>query len=202
MNRNKVRKAAYKGIAKEKKSHQDFFDEFKKANRVNSELLAQETSKIPSISKMKETTALRYTYVVLLVVILALRIIGVTELTQAMGMSGGLIALALILSLGVPVLGIVAGLTQRANLYNPVGIFMALAIIRSFTNKSIEMDETVFIVLIPIVIVIILSYYIPTKLKTGYEKTVKKEMNGDKEVTRVKFIFETSSIDSDEILDA
>ncbi len=151
---------------------------------------------------MKETTALRYTYVVLLVVILALRIIGVTELTQAMGMSGGLIALALILSLGVPVLGIVAGLTQRANLYNPVGIFMALAIIRSFTNKSIEMDETVFIVLIPIVIVIILSYYIPTKLKTGYEKTVKKEMNGDKEVTRVKFIFDTSSIDSDEILDA
>ncbi len=45
MNRNKVRKAAYKGIAKEKKSHQDFFDEFKKANRVNSELLAQETLK-------------------------------------------------------------------------------------------------------------------------------------------------------------
>ena len=202
MNRNKVRKAAYKGIAKEKKSHQDFFDEFRKANRVNSELLAQETSKIPSISKMKETTALRYTYVVPLVVILALRIIGVTELTQAMRMSGGLIALALILSLGVPVLGIVAGLTQRANLYNPVGLLMALAIFRSFTNKSIEMDETVFIVLIPIVIVIILSYYIPTKLKTGYEKTVKKEMTGDKELTRVKYIFETSSVDSDEILDA
>lgn len=202
MNKNKLRRAAYKGIVKNGESHQEFFDSFIQNNKVKKNILAEETAKIPSLSKMKETTALRYTYVVLLVVILVLRVIGVTELTQAMGMSGGLIALALILSLGVPVVGIVAGLSQQANLYNPVGLLMALAIFRSFTNKSIEMDETVFIVLIPIVIVIILSYYIPTKLKTGYERTVKKEMKGDKEVTRVKYTFETSSIDSDEILDA
>lgn len=202
MNKNKIRKAAYKSIAKEGKSHQEFFDSFKAENKVKGELLAEETAKIPSLSKMKETTTIRYIYVGLLAVILVLRIFGVTELTQSMGMGTGLMVLALILALGVPVIGIIAGLTQRAHFYNPVGLLMALAIMRSFTSKNIEMDETVLIVMIPMAVVIALSFYLPSKLKTTYERKVTKEMKEGNEVTKVSYIFEKSSIDSDEILDA
>jgi len=202
MNKNKLRKAAYKGIAKEGKGHQEFFDSFVSNNKVKGEILAEETAKIPTLGKMKETTSLRYIYIAVLAIILVLRMVGVTEHTQSMGMGTGFIVFALILALGVPVIGIVAALTQRVNLYHPVGLLMGLAILRTFTNKNIEIDESVFIVLAPMAVAIILSYYIPSKLKTGYERKVRKEMKGEKEVTSVYYIFEESKLDSDEILDA
>ena len=34
MNKNKIRKAAYKAISKERKGHQEFFDTFRKENKV------------------------------------------------------------------------------------------------------------------------------------------------------------------------
>ena len=34
MNKNKIRKAAHKAISKERKGHQEFFDTFRKKNKV------------------------------------------------------------------------------------------------------------------------------------------------------------------------
>lgn len=202
MNKNKVRKAAYKGIANERKSHQEFFDDFRNHNRVNSELLAQETSKIPSLAKMKETTTLRYVYTGILSIVLILRAFGVTELLQSSGMGTGLIIFALLLALGIPVIGIVAAVTQRVYLYQPVGMLMGLAILRTFTNKTIQVDETVYLVMIPMVLVIVLSFYIPSKLKTPYTKNVSKIEKDGVSKTKTQYVFEESAHYSDEILDA
>jgi len=202
MNKNKIRKAAYKAISKERKGHQEFFDTFRKENKVKHEVLAEETAKIPSMGKMKETTTLRYIFVAIMVVILILRVLGVTVLAQEMGLGEGLMVLAILFAVGIPLIGIVAALTQRAHLYYPVGILMTIGIIRSFTNKNVELDETSLIAYIPMVIAIILAFYIPTKLKTTYTKSIKKEIEEGKEITYLTYTFDENQDFSDEILDS
>ncbi len=61
---------------------------------------------------MKETTTLRYVYIGILSIVLILRAFGVTELLQSSGMGTGLIIFALLLALGIPVIGIVAAVIQ------------------------------------------------------------------------------------------
>ncbi len=202
MNKNKIRKAAYKAITKERKGHQDFFDTFRKENKVKPEVLAEETAKIPSMGKMKDTSTLRYIFVVIMVIILILRVLGITVLAQEMGLGQGLMILALLFAVGIPVIGIVAALTQRAHLYYPVGILMAIGIMRSFTSKNVQIDESSLIALVPMVIAIILAFYIPTKLKTAHTKSVNKEMKEGKEITSLTYTFDEKQNYSDEILDS
>lgn len=56
---------------------------------MNSELLAQETSQIPSLAKMKKTTTVRYVYIGILSIVLILRAFGVTELLLSAGLGTG-----------------------------------------------------------------------------------------------------------------
>ena len=65
------------------------------------------------MGKMKETTTLRYIFVAIMVVILILRVLGVTVLAQEIGLGEGLMVLAILFAVGIRIIGIVAALTQR-----------------------------------------------------------------------------------------
>jgi len=56
--------------------------------------------------------------------------------------------------------------------------------------------------MIPMVLVIVLSFYIPSKLKTPYTKNVSKIEKDGVSKTKTQYVFEESAHDSDEILDA
>jgi predicted RNase H-like HicB family nuclease len=73
LSKRELKKVAYQMIFKEGKSHQEAFDNLRETKSIAPDDLAELIGKIPSRQKLKEQSALNYTYVGLLCVIIVLR---------------------------------------------------------------------------------------------------------------------------------
>lgn len=202
MNKRKTRKAAYQAIVKEKKTHQETFDALRKTSSLDANTLATEVSNIPSEDKHQSQQALRYIFVGVLILILAIRILGVYLISQETNFNPSMLLVAILIGLIVPITGIVGALTARVELYRIVGLLFIFSTLRSFTGGNMSTEPVDLMVLIPFAIAVGLAFFIPFKMKTNYTtKTIKKEAEG-KVITRVEYVFDTTkAIVNDELLD-
>ncbi|MFD1552872.1 hypothetical protein DNU06_08090 [Putridiphycobacter roseus] len=201
MNKRATKKAAYKAIVKENKSHQTTFDELRPVSEMTRTDLANEVSSIPSLAKFNELKNLRITYIVLLGVIVILRILGGLGLSEGMTINPILLMVAILISLLVPFVGIFGDLTRRYGSYRFVGILLIIGVVRSI-NPELFNDTLNLIFLIPFLAVIGLAFYIPAKLKTSYTSKVNKEEKDGKVITQTNIVFEEETqLNDSELLD-
>jgi hypothetical protein len=202
MNKRKIKKAAYKAIVKDNKTHQETFDELRKTSSIDTETLADEVAKIPNSSKHNRLQTLRFIFIGTLGVIMFLRVLGVFSIISLKVMNPSILLVAVGLGLIVPVIGVYGALTARVELYRTTGILLVLSVVRSFTNGQVSADPINYLVLIPFAIAISLAFYIPTKLKTDYSKKVVKHEVDGKTKTSYQFIFDSNDLEADnELLD-
>lgn len=203
MSKRQAKKAAYKAIVKEGKSHQECYDSLRKEIKINAKDLAEEISKIPSTGKTNETATLRTFYLIILGIIIVLRALGAISLTEG---NFELPMILLFVAVGVvfPAYGIYGSVTRRIESYRSIAIILGLGIMRSFTRDAGEHigPETLY-VLIPFVAAIALALYIPTKLKTPYTTTMSQvKMENGKTRNVVNYTFEDTRAVNDDILDS
>lgn len=205
MNKNKIKKAAYKSIVIDKKSHQETFDELRTKSKIELADLAEIVAKIPSQMKIQETIMLRNIFIVLLGVILILRVIGVIGLMDAFSLNPGLLILALAIGVLIPVVGIYGAIKAKVEIYFVVSMLFILGIVRSGNSGgfgNVGMNLETLLVFIPFIAAIVLGFIIPKKMKSEYsKKVVVEDVNGVSK-KRLKFIFKDVTPASDDILDA
>lgn len=193
MTKKEVLKEAKQLIFKEQESHQAAFDNLKngKSKLHNSEL-AEYLSKIPSVSKFKSVSNWRYIFITLLIVLIILRLLFFYVLMEEGALPA--LSIALIISLLIPAMGIVAALSHRVNLYRIVGIFIGLGLLRAIPQMIGAFDPWDLIGIVPAAIVVTLAFYIPEKMKTPFKKEfVAATVNGTKK-GYYKFTFDEVAI--------
>lgn len=202
MTRRQLKKAAYKAILKENKSHQETFDELVVKAEIEKEKLADDVSKVPSTIKMQEQKTLIYSYVAVLGLIIIMRGTTIAGFGFSEQLDLRLVGLMIILGMAVPALGIWASLTGRMDQLVSVGILLGISVLRSFTNGHVQIDSTILLFLIPVAVAIVLSFYLPTRMKTPYKKQINKEEIDGRTHTRVEYKFAaTGRVQHPEIVD-
>ncbi|MGV3632606.1 MAG: hypothetical protein ACO1O6_15475 [Bacteroidota bacterium] len=203
MTRRQLKKAAYEMIVKENNSHQETFDSLRKDAENGSEELAGDISSVPSRIRQQQNQVLIYIYVALLGLIIIFRSLTLFLLLGFQDLNPGLIFLIIALGLVVPGIGIYGALTRRAEIYRTTGILLLISIIRSFSNGQIDLDPLTLAFLTPGLATIVLAFYIPTRLKTGFTKKVVQEETDGKIRKRTEITFENSDkILAPDVLDA
>lgn len=203
MTKRQLRKAAYKAIVTENKSHQQAFDELSKDSSVDLDELANELSQVPSPSKNKSQQLLRYTFIAVLLVIILIRIVVILGLDFQIKLDPIFLLLVIILGLFAPVYGIVGVLTSRIHFYRTTAMLIGLNMFRSIKDINQGADPTALLVFLPFVAAIALGLLIPTKLKTPYTKNrIKEEVDGVTK-SRYEYIFENNKLPgSSDLIDA
>ena len=201
MSPRKTNKYAHKAIHLDKRSHQEVFDELNQTSQMDQAKLAALVSKIPSSNKTRKYSALRIIFVIVMMIILILKLVGIFATDLISGLNPVLVLILLLLSLIVPVVGIVAALTGRANLYTVVGVLLLLSIFRSI-RAGIEMGPEVLIGFIPVAIGVILAFVLANVLKTKYEHRGHYVTENGEEVFKKKYVFDEEFIDEEGLLDS
>ncbi|MDX2360655.1 MAG: hypothetical protein QNK23_07600 [Crocinitomicaceae bacterium] len=202
MTKKQIRKRAYQGIYKEGRTHQEVFDEIRSEYGKDLEATAEIVSKVPSRQKQESLKIWRVVFIAVLAILIILRSLGVWALMESGGAQRSVFIIALFFGLIVPVLGIIAALTARAEFYYTVGALLTLSILRSFGQRDIQFEPIVLIAMTPVVISIILAFVLPIKLKTKYTLRIVKEEVNNKIVSRSECIFEDfTSPGSEDVLD-
>lgn len=203
MTKRQLRKATYKAIVKENKSHQEAFDELSQDNSVDLDDLANELSQVPSPAKNSSQQLLRYTFIGVLILIIIIRILGILGLDYQMKLDPIFLLLVIVLGLFAPVYGIVGVLTSRIYFYRSTAMLIGLNLFRSLKDIQGDTEPIAFLIFVPFLAAIALGLFIPTKLKTNYTKTrIKEEIDGN---TRSSYIytFENSKLPgNNELIDA
>lgn len=202
MTKKEIRKSAHQSIFKNGLSHQECFDQLRDSNTSDLELLASEVSKIPSSGKTKRTAALRYTFIGFLVIIMLLRIMGIVVIGMEGDLDPKLLVILVLLGIFLPVYGIYGALTGRVEIYFFTGIFLIVSTVRSFARNAVELDSDTLIGLIPVAAAVILSFLIPSKLKTPFKKSLSPVEFDGKTVNRTEYIFEDTRISREDVLDS
>lgn len=199
MTKKEVLKEAKQLIFKEQESHQSAFETLKngKSKLHNSEL-AEYLSKIPSVTKFNSVSAWRYVFITLLIVLIILRLLFFYVLME----DGTLPALsiALLISLIIPAVGIVAALTHRVNLYRIVGVFVGIGLLRTIPQMIGAFDPWDLVGVVPAAIVVALAFYIPEKMKTPFKKEFVSVDVAGKKKGYYKFTFDDVKITGEEDL--
>ena len=203
MTKRQLRKATYKAIVKENKSHQEAFDELSQDSSVDLDDLANELSQVPSPAKNSSQQLLRYAFIGVLVLIIIIRILGILGLDYQMKLDPIFLLLVIVLGLFAPVYGIVGVLTSRIYFYRSTAMLIGLNLFRSLKDIKAEADPITFLFFVPFIAAIALGLFIPTKLKTNYTKTkIKEEIDGNTR-SRYVYVFENSKLPgSNELIDA
>lgn len=202
MIKKQLRTLGHKAIVKEHKSHQEAFDEISEHPGVDRKLLADELSKIPSSGKLKATTSLRYTFIAALAILGGVRLLALVLLMIEGGMPNlGFLAILIALSVAVPVLGIYTALAGRVEHYTTTGVLLAISVFRAVSRGEIHIDWESLIFLLPLVIAFGLAFYIPTKLKTPYKRTVTNHFSDGKSQEKEHYYFEDTRYNETTILD-
>ncbi|MNJ84058.1 hypothetical protein D3C87_14980 [compost metagenome] len=176
LTKRELRKAAYQMIFKEGKSHQETFDKLRETKSMASDDLAELIAKIPSRQKLKEQNVLNYAFIGLLSAIIILRGLSLAGLGST---DMGILSIALLIAFIVPGIGIYGALAGKTELYFSTGALLLITIIRTITNQNFSNDPLNYVFTIPIVLASVLAFYLPSKLKTSYRKTIeRKEVDG------------------------
>lgn len=130
-------------------THQETFDGLKKIEKIDLDVLAVETSKIPSINKQEEMKSYRMLFIICLVFVGGFRLLGFYAIIQFNDVNIPLILLGLLFSLLVPILGIVGSLKRRIEMYSTIPFLLGLGIFSSFSKKELNLDVTSLVVLLP-----------------------------------------------------
>jgi hypothetical protein len=200
MNLKEIKKAAYKAIVENKQSHQSFFDEHVDKVEIGRVQFAEEISKIPSKSKMEKHQAWIITYIILMLVIIILRSIALPLLFSQLPTP--VLLLLLVIGIIVPVFAIYSALKAKVDFYKAVAILMGVNLLRSFTKGQFSGEISDFIGLAPVLIVIVLAFYIPQLLKSKYTETVVQEEVDGVVKKVIKIEFEKEVINDDKLLDS
>tara|TARA_B100000508_G_scaffold138385_1_gene134372 strand:- start:56645 stop:57247 length:603 start_codon:yes stop_codon:yes gene_type:complete len=187
MNKRQVRKKAYRSIIKGNKTHQMTYDNLKQQRGdLTREEVAEEISKIPSRKRINTLKTLRYTFLSVMILIGLIRLLALFSLIEGLD-ELWILLITVLISLAVPVIGVLAVFYNHATLYRAAGGLLIYSIYKSVTNSSFTFDTTFLIALIPIVAGVILAFYIPFKLKTPYQVISKKGEDGK---TRTRYLFQ------------
>lgn len=192
MKKREVRKEVYQLIVKEGKSHQETFDELRESTGMNAEALAAEVSKVPSPARQDHHKALVFVYVGLLCLVILLRTLSIFTLSWTEGVQVKFLFLMVLVGVILPLSGIWGALTARSEMYQVVGVFLAISVFRGFTQGQFPLEALDILLLIPFVAVIILSFYIPYKLKTPYQKMIRKMEADGMVTTKIEYVFDSS----------
>jgi len=110
--------------------------------------------------------------------------------------------MAMLFGLFVPGMAIYSIMTGRNEWVKSAGILMALAVFRSFTRSTEKLDEIGMLFLIPIVAAIILSFFIPHKMKMEYNVIEHKPEESENTKGSISIRFEEEKLNTNsEVLD-
>lgn len=203
MSRRKLRKRAHKLIVKDQKSHQETFDLLRESCRFELDHLANDISSIPSRQKIESTKTIRNVFAVSLIIIALLRLAGIYYLIEETGMPISFALIGILISLFVPVMGILSAVFQYVSNYRVVAVLLTIGTVRGFLNEGVTLDIFTLIVLIPVIAAIGLAFYLPTKLSTSFKKSSQIiEVEGKKKKqTHYKFEESNSPLEDESLLD-
>ncbi len=203
MNKSAIRKAAYQLIIKQKYSHQTAFDQLKEQNKGGLQQLADEIARFPSPARQKQYDGLRYTYVGLLALVMLLRVIGLISMLEVLNLAGPAFLFFVLIGILVPVLGIYGALTTRVHLYFACAVLLALSLFRGLTESNFDLTPLEWIMTLPQLAAAVLGFYLPTRLRTDYQKKVMVRHTPQGEVKALTYVFEDDGAPSysDELLD-
>ena len=196
-----IRKAGYKAIVKENKSHQEAFDELSTSSSVDKKMLADELSKIPSSGRQNATSNLRSIFIGALVILIGLRLWGIVTVSLSGFLDAGIILIMVLFSVFVPALGIYGALASKAQVYRTTGFLLGINIIRAISSGGIYGEPKALITFGFIAIAIGLAFYIPSQLKTGYKKVMTEHYKDGQLMKQVKYSFEDTRARQSDILD-
>ncbi len=204
MTKRETRKEAYRQIVKQNRSHQEVFDELRGSSSLDVAALATLVGAIPSAEKRQQNKTLAIVFIVVCAIVILLRVLGVASLPLISNMNLPLLILALALGLVVPVVAIIGMITWRVEMLTATAGLLLLSLIRTFTNDKQFLNDSISLVfLIPHVTAIILAFFMPYRLKTGYRETVIKEEKDGSQVSRKTVIFEKQEkVQSLDLLDS
>lgn len=201
MTKRELRNAAGKAIWKEKKSHQETFDELKQHDYPN-DSLAELVSKVPSNGKMEKTKVLRYSLIAVLILIIIVRSLSVISLIYLPNLNMGVILLALAGSLLAPGFLIYAAVSKRSDFYLSGAILFGVTTLRMLTKEGVEINPYSIGYIVLVVAAIVLCLVLYKLIKTPYStETITKESEG-KTTTSIAYIFEDSRLDNTQVIDA
>lgn len=203
MTKRQLRKATYKAIVKENKSHQEAFDELSKDSSVDLDELANELSQVPSPVKNSSQQLLRYTFIGVLILIIIIRILGILGLDYQLKLDPIFLLLVIVLGLFAPVYGIVGVLTSRIYFYRSTAMLIGLNLFRSLKDIQGGTEPMALLIFLPFIAAIALGLFIPTKLKTPYTKNrIKEDVDGVTK-SRYEYVFENNKLPgSSDLIDA
>lgn len=202
MTKKQIRAAGYNFIVKENKSHQETFDELSITNGIEKKMLADELSKIPSNGKQNSTSALRYIFIISLVLLAGLRIFGIIVLGMSTSMNASVIGLLVFFGVIVPGIGIYGAIYAKVELYMTTGIFLTISLFRSITRGELNAEPETLLVMIPFFVAVALAFFIPTRLKTSYQRTVKEHFIDGKSQKKIAYEFEDTRASDSGLLDS
>ena len=197
-----MRTLGHKAIVKNNKSHQEAFDELSQKQGVNKQVLASELSKIPSNGKQKSTTALRYVFIATLVLLAAIRIVGIVLIGMESSVNMGLMYMLIAFGVFIPGLGVYAALVGKSELYVTTGILLGVSLFRSVSGGELNLEPETLVALVPFAIAIGLAFFIPFKLKTPHRRVITESHVDGKLVRKVDYEFEDTRLNESDILDS
>lgn len=202
MLKKQIRTLGHKAIVKNNKSHQEAFDELSQNENIDKQLLANELSKIPSNGKQKSTASLRYIFIAALVLLAAIRIIGIIMIGMESSVNMGLVYMLVTFGVLIPGLGVYAALFSKSELYMTTGILLGISLFRSVSRGELNVEPETLVALIPFAVAIGLSFFIPFKLKTPHKRVVTESYVDGKLVKKVDYEFEDTRLNESDILDS
>ncbi|MFT5621077.1 MAG: hypothetical protein ACI9QR_001410 [Flavobacteriaceae bacterium] len=200
-----IAKRARQIIVKERKSHQFAFNEMITGVDTDNKFIADTIAKTTSHKTEKRLKPLIWVFIISLSLVALLRMLGVIELLTVANVNIAIIIPVVLFSVVIPVIGIVASLTNKLDRLAFVGVMLLIGILRGFTSKEaqVEMDLIFFIVMIPVLSAIILSFYLPFAAKIKYSKVGTRQLNKNgKEAVVQTYTFEKETNDNSDILDS
>jgi hypothetical protein len=202
MLKKQIRTLGHKAIVKNNKSHQEAFDELSQNENIDKQLLANELSKIPSNGKQKSTASLRYIFIAALVLLAAIRIIGIIMIGMESSVNMGLVYMLVAFGVLIPGLGVYAALFGKSELYMTTGILLGISLFRSVSRGELNVEPETLVALIPFAVAIGLAFFIPFKLKTPHKRVITESYVDGKLVKKVDYEFEDTRLNESDILDS
>ncbi len=202
MTKRQIRKTAYNSIVKEGKSHQDTFDTITQNTNQDQEWVAKEVAKYPGSLLSENQKTLKMIYIGLLGILVILRCISMIAIAGDGNLNKGILSVFILIAVLIPGLGIYGAVTNKVDVYRSMAILSIIGIARSIQYIDMVNNPISLIGLFPLFGIIILGFYIPTKLRTNYHiKIVEEDNNGETKKVK-KYVFdETLKNSSPELLD-
>ena len=199
MNKKEVKKKGYIEVIKNRRSHQEVYEEFKTTRPALNKTIATQLGEIPSAAIRAKWQIWLYIYIGLISLLALLRLLGVFALIGT-GMKPALLLIIGLLTLILPALGIFGAIKYKMELLRSTSIIIVIFTIRSL-NK-VTYDSSAIIALSLLAIVVLLGFLLPYKMKTPFKTTiVKKEIDG-KMITDFDIQFQDDFVMvNDDILD-